>query len=224
MFLAFGVITLLMICAVPFGLHYNKIEDIQVIQSPSGEVTVRRDAGFYLAWFSKVSTYPKASLEYCSNKPEESRSKDAPMFRFSNKSQGWLNCQIGYRIDGADDKTFLKLHEWAHGEDEIIWRKVLTKLQDCCQIAASKITPSDAIEKYTEFTTEIRALFIANKDLAKFGIQTETFDCSGQPDFDPKTKQLFESQLQADLMKKTAEAEKVKLITEKERTIAQYYQ
>lgn len=222
MFGAFGIVTLVMIIVAALTFHYNKIENQQIVQLPNGTVFVQRAAGFYIAFCAKISTYPKATLEYCSNNEKESKTKDAPQIQFRNTSTGWINCQIGYRIDLCDDDTFKRLHEWAHGDDEIIWQKVITKLQDCAQSEASVMNPTDAIEKYVDFVSGIRKRFIGNPDLKAIGIDIVTFDCSGKPGFDKKTETLFDAQLQANIMEKTAEAEKRKLVIEKERTVAQY--
>lgn len=217
-----ALVTLLMVVIGSICIHVNRVEDIQVVQSPGGKITVRRAAGFYVAPFSRITTYPKASLEYCSNNPKESKAHDALEIQYKNKSTGTINCQIGYRIDTSDDETFLKLHEWAHGDDEIIWQKVVTKLQDCCQSAASQISASDSVDKYVDFVAEIRTRFLGNKELRAMGIDVVTFDCSGRPKPDKTTEEMLQAQLKADLMKKTAEAEKAKLVMEKERAVAEY--
>lgn len=209
------------ICVVK-TLHVNDVQNLQVIQSIDSDITVRREGGWYAMICTRIWEYPKACNYFFSNDDKQSKDHDAPTVRYANTGTGTLNCQVLYRIDLADDETIIKLHEIAQGDDRIIEQRVLSTLTTIAQSAASKINSTDAIKQYDKFYMDIRNQFVGNEELKRQGIFIEDFVLAGEPGFDPKTKELFLAQQTADLMKQTAEAEKIKLVSEKERTIAQY--
>ena len=128
------VIAIALVCGlIGKFVHANNIQNLQIIQGFRGDVLVRRDGGWYWKALPRIWSYPKASLEICSAKDH-----DAIQMQFSNKSTAYLNCQIGYRIDSTNDNTIIRLHQFAEGDDEKIWYKVLTKLQTVAQIVASQ--------------------------------------------------------------------------------------
>ena len=217
-----GILAIIgLICFVK-TLHVNDVQNLQVIQDLSGEISIRREGGWYVKVCPRIWTYPKACNYFFSNDDKQSKDHDAPTVRYANTGTGTLNCQVLYRIDLADDETIIKLHEIAQGDDQIIEQRVLSTLTTIAQSAASKINSTDAIKQYDKFYMDIRKQFVGNEELKKQGIFIEDFVLAGEPGFDPKTKELFLAQQTADLMKQTAEAEKLKLMSEKEKTIAQY--
>lgn len=216
-------ITIFGICAI-FGItlfckmmHSNNVQNLQIIQSFSGKITVNRDGGWYLKAFPRIWTYPKASLEICS-----AQDHDAIQMQFSNKSKAFLNCQIGYRIDGTNDHMIIRLHQFAEGNDEKIWYKVHTKLQTVAQAVASQYTPSESVEKFPEFAKTIHDKIVDEPELLAEGIQVTFFDCAGLPEYDKETQEQFAKQKEADLSKRLAEAEKLKLEAETIKTKANY--
>ena len=200
----------------------NDIDKIQIGQSLSGDIVIRREGGLWWGPFYKTWSYPKACSYYFSNDNSQSKDHDAPMVQFSNTGTGELNCQVVYRIDGSTDEVLLKLHQIAHGDDTIIEQRVLSTLNTVAQSAASKVTSTDVIKRYDEFYAMIKKGIVHNTELKSMGIDVEDFVLAGKPKFDPKTEKMFEAQKEADLLKQTAEAEKLKLISEKEKAIAQY--
>jgi len=203
--------------------HCNDVDKIQIIQNINGSMEVRRSGGWYFRTCPRIWEYPKACSYYFSNKSSQSKDHDAPSVRYSNTGKGDINCQVVYRIDWATDEELIKMHEIAHGDDVVLEQRVLSTLNNIAQAAASKITSTDAIKKYDEFFMTIRSQMIHNKELMDtMSIDVVDFVIAGEPEFDDKTKQLFSAQQEADLLKQTAEAEKIRLISEKERAIAQY--
>lgn len=200
----------------------NDVDKIQIGQSLSGHITVRREGGIWWGPFHKTWQYPKACSYYFSNDNTQSKDHDAPKVQFSNTGTGELNCQVVYRIDCFDDEVILKLHQIAHGDDAVIEQRVLSTLNTVAQTAASKVTSTDVIKKYDEFYAMIKNGIVHNAELKAMGIDVEDFVLAGKPSFDPKTEKMFEAQKEADLLKQTAEAEKLKLISEKEKAVAQY--
>lgn len=217
-----GILAIITLVCFVKTLHVNDVQNIQVIQSIDGTISVRREGGWYTKICPRIWTYPKACNYYFSDDAQQSKDHDAPKVRYANTGTGSLNCQVLYRIDTSDDETIIKLHEWAHGDDTVIEKRVLSTLTTLAQSAASKINSTDAIKQYDKYYMDIRKQFVGNEELKKQGIYVEDFVLAGEPGFDPKTKELFLAQQTADLMKQTAEAEKLKFISEKEKTIAQY--
>ena len=203
-------------------LHVNDVQNIQVIQDLNGQISIRREGGWYVKLCPRIWTYPKACNYYFSDDAKQSKDHDAPKVRYANTGTGSLNCQVLYRIDLSDDDTIIKLHEWAHGDDAVIEQRVLSTLTTLAQSAASKINSTDAIKQYDKYYMDIRSQFVGNEELKKQGIFIEDFVLAGEPGFDDKTRELFLAQQTADLMKQTADAEKLKFISEKEKTVAQY--
>ena len=192
--------------------HVNDVQNIQVIQSINGDITVRREGGWYVMICPRIWEYPKASVEIC-----KEADKDAIVMQFSNKSTATLNCQIGYRIDSTNDEQIIRLHQQVEGSDEKIWAKVRTTLQTVAQCVASQYTPSESVEKFPEFAKKIADTIIHEQNLLSEGIDVVSFTCAGLPKYDTETVEQFARQKEADLSKRLAEAENleaVKLKTE----------
>lgn len=205
-----------MVCFVK-TLHVNDVQNIQVIQAIDGDITVRRDGGWYPMICPRIWEYPKASVEICNSKD-----KDAILMQFSNKSTAELACQIGYRIDSTNDEQIIRLHQLVEGNEEKIWKIVQTSLQTAAQRVASQYTPSESVEKFDEFQSKIAKAILHDPDLLDKGIDVVSFTCAGLPEYDNETKAQFAKQKEADLAKRLAEAEKIKLEAEKLKVEANY--
>ena len=201
-------------------MHSNDIQEFQVIQSVTGETSIRAEGGYYFQMFPKVWTYPKVHSVFFSNDEKESSDKDGVEVIFSNKGRGDISSQVVYRLS-TDSESILKMHQYAAGNIEIVDNLVLSKLKDIAMEHASNITSSQAVEDREQLAINIRKDIVNNKQLADMGIIVEQFSIT-KINFDDKTNALFAKQQEADLQKKTAEAEKQKLIMEKERTVADY--
>ena len=197
--------------------HVNDVQNIQVIQSINGDITVRREGGWYVMICPRIWEYPKASVEIC-----KEADKDAILMQFSNKSTATLNCQIGYRIDSTNDEQIIRLHQQVEGSDEKIWAKVRTTLQTVAQCVASQYTPSESVEKFPEFAKKIADTIIHEQNLLSEGIDVVSFNCAGLPKYDTETVEQFARQKEADLAKRLASAEKEKLEAEILKTEANY--
>ena len=213
----FGILAIIgLICFVK-TLHVNDVQNLQVIQSIDGDITVRREGGWYAMICPRIWEYPKASVEIC-----KEADKDAILMQFSNKSTATLNCQIGYRIDSTNDEQIIKLHQQVEGSDEKIWAKVRTTLQTVAQCVASQYTPSESVEKFPEFAKKIADAIIHEQNLLSEGIDVISFTCAGLPKYDTETVEQFARQKEADLAKRLAAAEKEKLEAEILKTEANY--
>lgn len=220
--LASVVISLLLVgWWVKSTIHTNDIQNFQVIQSFSGAVRIQTDGGWYCQIMPRIWTYPKVNSVFFSNEESESKDRDGVQVIFSNKGTGDIGSQVVYRLY-TDNEKILKLHEYARGDvDKIVDNLVLSKLKNIFMKHASNITSSQAIEDLDQFAANIQKEFINNKELKDIGITVEQFSITNI-NFDKQTVELFRKQQEADLQKKTAEAEKLNLQMQKEKTIAEY--
>lgn len=203
-----------------FGFHSNNIQEFQVVQSMKGATSIRVDGGYYFQLMPKIWTYKKVNSVFFSNEEKESKDKDGIEVIFSNKGRGDLSSQIVYRLY-TDNERIMKMHQYAAGNEDTIDNLVLSKLKDIAMLHASNITSSQAVEDREQLAINIRKDIVNNKELAEMGIVVEQFSIT-KINFDDKTNALFQKQQEADLQKKTAEAEKLNLQMQKEKTIAEY--
>ncbi len=215
-----GALVALCIGAAQF-MHKLDNHNFAIVQSIGGDVVVRRQAGWWAQICPTIWVYPKAGIYICSNNAAE---KDALNIQFNNKSTALMSCQIGYRIDTADDDTIIKLHQQVEGDDEKIWKKVYTTLNTVAQCVSSQFDPSAVIggDKFPDFVKAMHDAILHNKDLLEQGIDVNSFTVDGRPDPDENTKTQFAKQREADLQKRLAEAEKIKLEAETLKTKANY--
>ena len=214
-----GIIAIIGIICFTQTLHVNDVQNLQVIQSITGEVTVRRDAGWYSMLCPRVWTYPKAGIYQLNAKD-----KDLLDIQFNNKSTAQLRANIGYRIDTASNDVIIALHQQVESNDEKIWKMILTALNTAAQSITTKYDPSDVIggDKFEPMIREIYSAIIHNPELLKHGIDVNYFAVDGRPIPDDATQKQFSNQREADLSRRLAEAEKTKLEAEKLKVEAQY--
>lgn len=198
-------------------LHVNDVQNLMIIQNPNGSIEVRREGGWFSRLFPRKWVYPKASVEVCCD-----QDKDSIEMQFSNKTTARLNCQIGYRIDSTNDNQIIRLHQQVEGNEEKLWIKVRTSLQTVAQCVASQYTPSESVEKFPEFAKKIHDAILHEPLLLEEGIDVVSFTCAGLPKYDKETEAQFTKQKEADLAKRLAEAEKLKLESETIKTEANY--
>lgn len=200
-------------------LHVNNVQDLQIIQSITGEVTVRKEAGWYSMVCPRIWTYPKAGVYQLNAKD-----KDLLDIQFKNKSTAKIMANIGYRIDGASNDVLIALHQQVEGDDEKIWRMLITALNTAAQSITTKYDPSEVIggDQFEPMIREISAAIIHNKELLKLGIDVNYFAVDGRPIPDDETQKQFARQKDADLSRRLAEAEKIKLEAETLKTKATY--
>ena len=200
--------------------HSNNLQEFQVIQSINGDTTIRSEGGWYFKFMPKIWTYKKVNSVFFSNEVKESKDKDGIEVIFSNKGRGDISSQVVYRLY-TDNDRIMKLHQYAAGNEDIIDNLVLSKLKDIAMLHASNITSSQAVEDREQLAINIRKDIVNNPQLAEMGIIVEQFSIT-KINFDEKTNALFQKQQEADLQKKTAEAEKLNLQMQKEKTVAEY--
>ena len=220
---AFGWLVTMAICLIVgiWGfcktLHCNDVQNLMIVQNIDGTVEVRREGGWFPRICPRIWTYPKASVEICNE-----GDRDTIKMQFSNKTTASLACQIGYRIDSTNDAQILALHQLVEGQDDRVWKIVQTSLQTAAQRIASQYTPSESVEKFDEFQSKIARTILHDPELLAKGIDVVSFTCAGLPKYDPETVAQFNKQKEADLSRRLAEAEKIKLEAEKIKVEAQY--
>ena len=214
-----GITLCIAIILAGLTLHVNNVQDLQIIQSITGEVTVRKEAGWYSMICPRIWTYPKAGVYQLNAKD-----KDLLDIQFKNKSTAKIMANIGYRIDGASNDVLIALHQQVEGNDEKIWRMLITALNTAAQSITTKYDPSEVIggDQFEPMIREIYAVIIHNKELLKLGIDVNYFAVDGRPIPDDETQKQFARQKDADLSRRLAEAEKIKLEAETLKTKANY--
>ena len=95
-------------------------------------------------------------------------------------------------------------------------------MQTVAQCIASQYSPSESVEKFPEFAKKIQTAIVHEPSLLDEGIDVVSFTCAGLPKYDNETVQQFAKQKEADLAKRLAEAEKIKLEAEKLKVEANY--
>lgn len=216
-----GIVIVLAIILSFSCMHSNNIQNVQVIQSLNGDVEIRSDGGIYFKFFPKIWTYKKTNQVAFSFVQAESKDKDGVHVFFSNKGQGDISTQVTYSINIERDKI-IKMHELAQGNaDDIIDRRILATIREVTMREAGLITSSEAIEKREEFAEKIRKVLLHNPDYLALGIDITQFTITDIT-FDDLTIKAYKKAQEADLQKKTAEAEKLNLVMQKEKTVADY--
>ncbi len=199
--------------------HVNNISQIQVIQSFTGKTSIRTQGGIYMQIMPRIWTYNKTNQVAFSFVKDESKDNDGVHVFFANKGQGDISTQITYNLISEEEKVY-KLHELAKGDDDVIDRRILATIREVTMREAGLITSSEAIEKREEFANKIRKELLHNPDYTAIGIDITQFTITNI-EFDDLTIEAYKKAQEADLKKKTAEAEKLNLEMQKERVEAE---
>lgn len=202
-----------------FFIGENDVQNFQVIQSPGGDVRIQSQGGWYFKILDKVWTYPKTDSSFFSNVKAESKDGDGVVVRFKNKGGGTVSCNVITRYF-TDDVTMKKLHEYCGGDLKKLDNILLARIKEHSANEAAKIDSSAAIENRENFANSIRSKLDNDIELKERGIIVESFAITSI-DFDVITDKLFEAQRNADLQKRSAEAEEANLIMQKKKTEAQ---
>ena len=220
--IAVAIVIIIGLCFAGMVIHSNNIQNVQVIQSITGDIEIRSDGGYYFKAFPRIWTYKKTNQVAFSFVKAESKDGDGVHVFFANKGQGDISTQVTYTILTERDKI-LKMHDLAQGDDDVIDRRILATIREITMREAGLITSSEAIEKREEFAEKIRKVLLHNPDYLTIGIDITQFTITNIT-FDDLTIQAYKKAQEADLQKKTAEAEKLNLVMQKEKTVAQYEQ
>lgn len=199
--------------------HKLENQNLAIVQSMTGDVEVRRTPGWWLQISPTIWEYPKAGIYQLNSKD-----RDSLEIQFNNKSKAIMNAAIGYRIDTASDDVLIALHQQVEGNDDKIWKMVLTALNTVAQSITTKYDPSMVIggDKFETMIKEMCSTIIHNPELLKHGIDVNYFAVDGRPIPDKDTEDQFNKQREADLARRLAEAEKLKLESEKIKVEANY--
>jgi len=217
-----GIVIIIALFITCQCFHSNNIQNVQVVQAIDGTVSIRNDGGIYSKVFPRIWTYAKTRQVAFSFVQSESKDNDGIHVFFANKGQGDVSTQITYSLLTEKEKV-LKMHELAQGDDDVIDRRILATIREITMREAGLITSSEAIEKREEFADKIRKVILHNPDFMLLGIDITQFTITDIK-FDDLTIAAYKKAQEADLQKKTAEAEKLNFVMQKEKTIAQYEQ
>lgn len=200
-------------------IHKNNISQLQVIQSFTGKTSIKTTGGIYFQVFPTIWTYNKTNQVAFSFEKDESKDNDGVHVFFSNKGQGDVSTQVTYNLLSEEEKVY-KMHELAKGDDDVIDRRILATIREITMREAGLITSSEAIEKREEFANAIRQQLLHNPDYLEIGVDITQFTITNIS-FDDLTIAAYKKAQEADLQKKTAEAEKLNLVMQKEKVEAE---
>ena len=213
------IVSILAIVVTCMFAHKLENQELGIVQSLNGDVVVRRQAGWWIQVSPTITKYPKAGIYQLNAKD-----RDMLDIQFNNKTTARLSANIGYRIDTATDEQLVALHQQVEGNDEKVWQMLLTALNTIAQSVSTKYDPSEVIggDKFEPMIREISGIIMHNAELLKHGIDVNYFAVNGRPLPDDNTQKQFERQKEADLARRLADAEKVKLEAEKLKVEANY--
>ena len=219
-----GIVTIgtCAVVALVFSLtcvYTNDISQLQVIQSFTGSTSVKTQGGIYFRILPKIWTYNKTNQVAFSFEKDESKDNDGVHVFFSNKGQGDVSTQVTYNLLLDEEKVY-RMHELAKGDDDVIDRRILATIREITMREAGQITSSDAIEKREEFANAIRQQILHNPDYLEIGVDITQFTITNIT-FDDLTIVAYKKAQEADLQKKTAEAEKLNFVMQKEKVEAE---
>lgn len=200
-------------------VYTNDISQLQIIQSFTGNTSVKTQGGIYFRILPKIWTYNKTNQVAFSFEKDESKDNDGVHVFFSNKGQGDVSTQVTYNLLLEEEKVY-RMHELAKGDDDVIDRRILATIREITMREAGQITSSDAIEKREEFANAIRQQILHNPDYLEIGVDITQFTITNIT-FDDLTIAAYKKAQEADLQKKTAEAEKLNFIMQKEKVEAE---
>ena len=200
-------------------VYTNDISQLQVIQSFTGSTSVKTQGGIYFGILPKIWTYNKTNQVAFSFEKDESKDNDGVHVFFSNKGQGDVSTQVTYNLLLEEEKVY-RMHELAKGDDDVIDRRILATIREITMREAGQITSSDAIEKREEFANAIRQQILHNPDYLEIGVDITQFTITNIT-FDDLTIVAYKKAQEADLQKKTAEAEKLNFVMQKEKVEAE---
>lgn len=221
-FLGIVTIGICAVVALVFSLtcvYTNDISQLQVIQSFTGSTSVKTQGGIYFRILPKIWTYNKTNQVAFSFEKDESKDNDGVHVFFSNKGQGDVSTQVTYNLLLEEEKVY-RMHELAKGDDDVIDRRILATIREITMREAGQITSSDAIEKREEFANAIRQQILHNPDYLEIGVDITQFTITNIT-FDDLTIVAYKKAQEADLQKKTAEAEKLNFVMQKEKVEAE---
>ena len=200
--------------------HVNDVSQIQVVQGVMGDVTIRKEAGFYIKFFPKIWTYEKTRQIAFSFEKQESKDDDGAEVFFSDRSKGKVNFQITYELI-LDNESVLRMHALAKGDDDVLDKRILAVLRETAICEAGKFTATDATtDKKGEFIVVFKSKLFGNKDFEEVGIRISQFTIT-KVDPDEKTVAAFEQAREAEQQKRIAEVQEAKFVMEKKRVEAE---
>jgi len=105
-----GLIGLAVLIGVVIAFMYFVVigicndQDYQIMQSPTGEVSVIKDAGWYGKWFSTVWTYPRAVTKHFSRDPKVGSPDDESIkVTFNDGGEADISTMIMFQTPVSED-------------------------------------------------------------------------------------------------------------------------
>lgn len=206
------------------GVGYNLDEEFTVVQYPWGNITSFDDAGVFFKCFGKSKSYPDMDLLYFSKDAREGSEDDESIETlFTDRGKGWWSFQVAVR--NPDNKMDqIAFHKRCGGDYDTYRDTINARLKSAGRKFAEVSSSSDAAQNQSGFTEDVEnALKIDDFIANKFKSTIDAVELTGV-EFDTKTKTLFETQQESNLLKKQAEIDAQKFAQQTLSTKAEYEQ
>ena len=183
-----GVIALVALTSGFMGSNDN--ENYQIVQSLSGKMEVRDQAGWYVRNFAKVTTYPK-SIQVFYSKSANEGNKDDESIRatFNDGGIADISTMVRFRMPVSEDKRLL-IHREFTGNKENVIAAVRSHLLNSVKATATMMTATEnQTSRKTEFAEVINGQLV--KGLYQMRrIEKDAIDFSGKAKLDVNGKTL----------------------------------
>jgi hypothetical protein len=149
-----GVI--LMIMAMSGLMGSNDNENYQVVQSLTGKMEVRDQAGWYIRNFAKVTTYPKSiQVFYSSSSKEGGHGDESIRATFNDGGIADISAMVRFRFPVSEEKRLL-IHREFTGNKENVVAAVRSHLLNSVKATATMMTATEnQTSRKTEFNEVI---------------------------------------------------------------------
>jgi hypothetical protein len=150
-----GVILLIM--AVSGFMGSNDNENYQVVQSITGKMEVRDQAGWYIRNFAKVTTYPKSIQVFYNDDPANSAPGDDDSIRatFNDGGIADVSAMVRFRFPLSEDKRLMIHREFTANKENVV-AAVRSHLLNSVKATATMMTATEnQTSRKTEFNEVI---------------------------------------------------------------------
>ncbi len=126
------------------GFGYNSADQYQIVQSVSGNVTVRDRAGWYPKYFATVTNYPRAMHEEFTGEGGENPDSDDESIRitFNDGGTAWISTMVRFSNPQTEDMRF-KAHRQFSGRVANIADSINAHLINCAKAAGPLMTSTE---------------------------------------------------------------------------------
>ncbi|MCG8641306.1 MAG: hypothetical protein MI862_16355, partial [Desulfobacterales bacterium] len=152
------ILVLIVAAVAVFGittLNRNDIGFYKVIQTVTGDMRVRSQPGWYLKWFSTVTTWKEADTLYWSKWPDEGSKQDTSInVRFADGGIGMVSMNVRYMMPAEEDSR-LQIQRVFKSNAAFQLGAIEQMAMQASQIAASMMTAEGSYRNKPQFMSYI---------------------------------------------------------------------